>query len=449
MAVAPLTPAPRRPARSGWSEVANLSAVATPLGHEQDRRALAAFRIQAATYVIAVAIFMLMPIQMAAGGTMRVAAELALLAVVMGLRPVEAGRSVIVCFPLLLFPLFAICSTFWSIGPAASLRYSLQLAITAYIGIHFARLLGPRRLVAALFTALFLFCALSIASGRKGVSAEGMVLIGLSGSKNQIAGIGSLLLALSMAMLLDRTQMRQLRLAALGAIPMAVFLVHGANSTSALITAIVGVVIMLVLSMLQRVGPRGRVALLGAALVCTAPLAAVAPEGEKFVSDFTQNVLHKDATLTGRTLLWQRADELIRDRPILGYGYSAVWLDEGPIGTGLRGFADQSDGRAFHFHHSYRQVTVDTGFVGLFFFVLTLAAIGMGVARRAIMHPTIAMSLFTTAFILTIALSFTELIVATYSITYVVLLATGVFAFARPPQPVHPPEQHPLLELRC
>lgn len=43
-------------------------------------------------------------------------------------------------------------------------------------------------------------------------------------------------------------------------------------------------------------------------------------------TEFVLGVLGRDPTLTGRTGLWAAVLEMIRERPWLGYGYSAFWL---------------------------------------------------------------------------------------------------------------------------
>jgi O-antigen ligase len=83
-----------------------------------------------------------------------------------------------------------------------------------------------------------------------------------------------------------------------------------------------------------------------------------------FAADVVFAVLGKDATLTGRTNIWQGVMYEIRQRPLLGYGYGAVWDDKsgwGPVYwiTKIAGF------RAAHAHNSWLEQWLGMGVVGL------------------------------------------------------------------------------------
>jgi O-antigen ligase len=95
-------------------------------------------------------------------------------------------------------------------------------------------------------------------------------------------------------------------------------------------------------------------------------------------------VLGKDATLTGRTNIWQGVLYEIHKRPLLGYGYGAVWDDRsgwGPVYwiTKIAGF------RAAHAHNSWLEQWLGLGIVGLIawslYFVQTLILAVIAVYR--------------------------------------------------------------------
>jgi exopolysaccharide production protein ExoQ len=166
------------------------------------------------------------------------------------------------------------------------------------------------------------------------------------------------------------------------------------------------------------------------------PLVALAPEITDAVNHFLVDVLGKDPTLTGRTYLWARADEFIALHPVLGHGYQVLWLSDSADTTGLLRWAHVSDGRAFNFHHTYRQVAVDIGLVGLGVFIATLAASGIALARKYVVTPSVASTFFLTMFILLLATGFTELIVNTFSTHTILLYVCMGYAFWRP-KPSH------------
>ncbi|TIV07519.1 MAG: O-antigen ligase family protein, partial [Mesorhizobium sp.] len=80
--------------------------------------------------------------------------------------------------------------------------------------------------------------------------------------------------------------------------------------------------------------------------------------------DVVLGIFGKDSTLTGRTYLWEQGWEAAQQRPLLGYGYAAYWV---------QGFADPerlwaefyiSTRTGFHFHNTYVETLVEIGFIG-------------------------------------------------------------------------------------
>jgi exopolysaccharide production protein ExoQ len=75
----------------------------------------------------------------------------------------------------------------------------------------------------------------------------------------------------------------------------------------------------------------------------------------------------KDTTFTGRTNIWSGVLWAIERRPLLGYGYSGVWISENvePTFSMMRriGF------RAFHAHNGALDVVLQVGIIGLVLFV--------------------------------------------------------------------------------
>ena len=75
-------------------------------------------------------------------------------------------------------------------------------------------------------------------------------------------------------------------------------------------------------------------------------------------------VLGRNATLTGRTGLWQFAFSAVMKRPVFGYGYEGFWQIYGEDAKAVAGWV------APHAHNGYLQLTLNLGFVGLVMFVL-------------------------------------------------------------------------------
>lgn len=374
-------------------------------------------------------ILLIMPIELAEGRTVRATLQVVLFLLVLLITPQFARRSIVFWSPVVCYALFATVSTLWSIAPDFTVKYGLQLAITALMGVHFARCMGPTRFIAVLYAATFAYCILSILSGRLGASAVGPVLIGLAGSKNQFALFAQLLLLTGVTIIMDRTQPTLLRFSFIVSAPISALIILNANSAGAMLTTIVGLLVFLMLLTLQHFGRRARVALVAIAALACVPIGPLTPEIQRAAAEITHTVLKKDPTLTGRTLLWARADALIQDRPLLGYGYSAVWMDDTTLGLGLRRLAGQQEGRGFHFHNTIKQVTVDTGWVGLLIYAATAIIIFLGIAWRTLISPTPPVIFFMTFMLIIVSRSFAELVHGPFSMLYLITAATAVIGF--------------------
>jgi exopolysaccharide production protein ExoQ len=182
---------------------------------------------------------------------------------------------------------------------------------------------------------------------------------------------------------------------------------------------LVGVLVMLALA--SRLGRGGRLFALAAAALMVIPTIVALPEIERQAAILQTDVLKKDARLTGRTLLWEEADRLIAQSPVIGHGYKAIWL--GPEGKGLLARNNQKDGRAFHFHDTFRELLADLGMIGLALFLLPLAytAVRLVVLLVAAIDAPRA---FAAASLFTILLRIrTELVIAPFMLDTALLMA--------------------------
>jgi exopolysaccharide production protein ExoQ len=333
---------------------------------------------------------------------------------------------------LLLSPAFALVSALWSEVPLLSARYAAQLLFSCYVGVFLALLLSPRRYILTLMAAMFVFCILCIVNGRQGTSADGWVLIGLTGSKNQMGYVAQILLMSAIATLTFKNVATPLRWIALLSLPLSVFLLAGTNSATAVLMAVGGTFVLLSLWWAERLPPGGRVFTLLALLLILAPLTMLTPEAIEAFNHFMFNTLNKDPTLTGRTLLWERADHLIAQRPLFGYGFQSVWMSDSSETIGLRRLTNITDGRTFHFHDSFRQAAVDTGYIGLAAFIGVMVAAGLASMRTILLRPSVANSFFVVLFALMVTRAFTDMLLGPFSIHTLLYFACCVYAFWRP-----------------
>jgi O-antigen ligase len=116
------------------------------------------------------------------------------------------------------------------------------------------------------------------------------------------------------------------------------------------------------------------------------------------ISNFNINrlsyTIYGDATLTGRTLIWDFASSEIARRPLFGWGYQSFWLvgPDAPSIIDAPGWIKMMPNA----HNGYYDATLEMGYVGyylcLIFIVATLHAIGR-VAYRDVARAWLLLSL--------------------------------------------------------
>lgn len=373
----------------------------------------------------------LMLVQIGGGvGTVLVGLQIVAALVMFAASPGETLRVALKYWPLLALPLLATASTIWSGDPMVSLRYGLQFVLTGFIGVFLARRIAPQRLVAILFWAGFAFLIASILYGRQGASASGYVLIGLAGSKNQIGNAAQFVMMLAFALMFMRQTSPMVRLAALASIPISAWLLYQSNATTPLVLMLLGMGVLVVGSVMTRAAPVGRVVVLAAALALGLPLFVLAPEINLWTEDFMLNVLGKDPTLTGRTLLWAKAEEMIALRPWLGYGYQSLWVGDSPEAVGLRLWTGMEDGRTFNFHNSFIQYAADLGYVGAGIFGATILGALFGWIVAFLRGLDGARTCFLALFVTLVARFPTEVILGAFAFTTLLFFICLGLAFS-------------------
>jgi exopolysaccharide production protein ExoQ len=112
----------------------------------------------------------------------------------------------------------------------------------------------------------------------------------------------------------------------------------------------------------------------------------------------------KDATLTGRTYLWQQGIEAAGRAPFVGIGYQAFWVQG--FAEAERLWADFFIGTrsGFHFHNTFIATAVETGLVGcLLLTMVLLVTLGGHLGRLlSATRDGEALVLFTVAALLTV-----------------------------------------------
>lgn len=273
--------------------------------------------------------------------------------------------------PLLLL-LIGLCalSVLWSVDPATTFRRSFALFMTVLAAYAIAVRFSWSRLTEVIAIAHLVLIAgcfvMVLAFPEKGRMASKFIGAwrGLFSEKNNMGGVMAFAAIICLAAALHVPARRVLWGAVAGA---AVFLVLMSTSKTALVTLMIGLG-ALVFIWLSRRGPVLGIALMWLAvtgLILVGSIFFLLPE-QVFA------LLGKDASLTGRTNIWEGIDYVMQARSWSGYGYGVVWTHEGEW-TPLRRITDIAGFRAYHAHSSWYEVWLALGYGGVILLGLVVA----------------------------------------------------------------------------
>lgn len=352
---------------------------------------------------------------------------------VMAFGPLANGRELLRFSPLLLLPLLAILSTIWSDAPQRTMRLALELFITFTAAIVLCRNLRPERLLLVMFLA-FVGTAMTLFPAIPGSLAGGYPLKAYWGSKNVVGFVGYMVVALALAVMFDRSQPWPARLAGVVAIPLGLLVAMLAQSGGTTTTILLTLLVFPPLALLGVMKPPVRIVVIIFVLLLFGVACFFLKDINAAITDFRVNVLKKDATLTGRTYLWDFAERLSEARPVLGYGYGAFWRQGNIDAEGLWRWGGIASRSGFNFHNAFVEMRVEMGMVGMVLLFVTCAAIGLIALVRQAVAPSVALaSLIGMTAVLYVRSYVEDGLVGTFSLSTVIWLATAVYALSPKP----------------
>ncbi|MEM7767273.1 MAG: O-antigen ligase family protein [Pseudomonadota bacterium] len=120
------------------------------------------------------------------------------------------------------------------------------------------------------------------------------------------------------------------------------------------------------------------------------------------------DALGKDATLTGRTQLWEAGERVVKERPLFGVGAEGFWMWTRGDAYSLLEASYKQAGTRFNFHNSYYEVQVHLGLVGLAFLWATMIWCVFRSGLAWVKSQTIVRSFFLLLTLIVFTYSFTE-----------------------------------------
>lgn len=301
-------------------------------------------------------------------------------------------RGLVQHWYLLLIPAVAIGSMMWSGAPDYTLRMSIQLGMTVLIGVVLGAANTPLRLMRLVRTTLafgvFLSVVVVLVEHPMAFDETG-IPSGMFSHKNLFGQASALLAVISLQLLMvDRRPWRNLAFLALGLLAVVV-----SESALSLVLVTVSGALLVVLQA-GRGNLPGRVLVVAVLLMAAAAGLGTLAMLNAGMMEAVLDLLGRNATLTGRTILWENAWQQIMARPLLGFGYGAFWHPGvNPDAVYVSSLIIWWDPGALlpHFHNGFLQILVDLGAVGFGLVVLTflgfllrgLAEYGTGASRMS------------------------------------------------------------------
>jgi len=329
---------------------------------------------------------------------------------------------------LVLLPGFYVLSAIWSDEPKISFSLGLQTTLEVLVAIGISACLTRSQFLRVLFIATTIVCVGSVIYGQKGESAQGLVLIGFLGSKDAMALFAYLGIMTSIAVLYDPGQKRALKLAVWPVMMIESWIALTVHATAAGIFLALGIFIFLSIHYILARSHAARwfsyfmivFILLSGVLLST--------EAVDIFGSFATQGLGKDATLTGRTVLWDEAFDLIENSPFLGHGYRSFWLGTSPETYRMLAKMGQTDGHGFHFHEQYLETSVDTGAIGLLILIATFFTFISRIWRNVIHNPSSFNAFSMSLVIIYVMRWFFETAFLPFSLDMVLFFALGTAA---------------------
>jgi exopolysaccharide production protein ExoQ len=331
---------------------------------------------------------------------------------------------------VVLYAVLVLLSGMWSTTPTLSLWYGLQLCLTVAAAVLMGIATTPRQLVRGIFVGMAIVIVASVLSGRRGASAIGPVLVGITGGKTAIGIAAAALFSSGLAVLFDRGHPRLYRIASVALIPLGAYIATHVESASAKVSLMVFPFAFFGLLSLRYVTPLHRWALVVIFFALAVPLVTIVASTD--IADNANQkilrVLNKDSTLTGRTLMWAKADAWIQNAPILGYGFRAFWTSGSSDSLGILHFNRVPDPRGFQLHNTIKEIRVDTGLIGLFVFLATAAFFLYYVCAFVFFYPSAASAYLASTYLLMIAFASIGTIIGVFFPITAFFYVTGVSA---------------------
>lgn len=272
---------------------------------------------------------------------------------------------------LFMLPILAVLSMSWSSVPNAALKFGMMWVLGIMIAVYIAGRFAPHEIIRALFVAGLVTVIMVTPEmgdfGRRGPWGE----------KNIFAVRMVVVLLAALATAFNRHEHFYLRLLAAPLIPICFIYIVIAQSATSLVFGLFSILgmtmVWLFWSRFSAIRHLRTSFVFIIAFAVLIGLLVLANMSETSLFETFLGLVGKDATLTGRTMLWDAADRIMIERPWLGVGAEGFWLWGRGDAFTLLEMLHKTAGTKFSFHNSYLEIQIHFGRVGLVMLYLVVA----------------------------------------------------------------------------
>lgn len=270
-------------------------------------------------------------------------------------------------WPAIIPVLFAVITLAWSEDVTLTLRRGGSLGLTTAFAFWLALRFSSKQLFSlviftSMATVLLNFAIIQVdpslgihQSYDEFASQHAGSWRGLFGHKNDFGRVIALMVSFLLLGFVFGIGGRYGRLMFLPLTAMAGLMIMNSDSSQAALLATSVPATMGLLLAMRQMSPTARSLL----LLLSIPVMVVSILSAQLIFEYTLQALGRDATLTGRTVIWEGVLLALDGSSVTGGGYGAGWSVVGPRLTALTGI------EVGHAHNGFLDLAVDVGFVGL------------------------------------------------------------------------------------
>jgi O-antigen ligase len=270
-------------------------------------------------------------------------------------------------WPAIIPVLFAVATLAWSEDVALTLRRSGSLGLTTAFAFWLALRFAAKELFSlvifsSMATVLLNFLVIRIDPSlgihqayEQFASQHAGSWRGLFGHKNDFGRVIALMVSFLLLGFIFGIGGKYGRLLTVPLTAMAGIMIINSDSSQAVLLATSIPTLVGLFLVMRQMSPTARSLL----LLLSVPIAVASILSAQLIFEYTLQALGRDATLTGRTVIWEGVLLALDGSGFAGGGYGAGWSIVGPRLTALTGI------EVGHAHNGFLDLAVDVGFVGL------------------------------------------------------------------------------------